>query len=64
MRAKVGDHLHVQGRIVGAHERDGEIIEVKHPDGTPPYRVRFMDGHEALVYPGPDCVVSPREPQG
>ncbi|MGW6836342.1 DUF1918 domain-containing protein, partial [Streptomyces sp. NPDC054949] len=26
-------------------------------NGTPPYRVRFQDGHEAVMSPGPDCVV-------
>ena len=25
--------------------------------GGPPYLVRFPDGHETLVFPGPDCVV-------
>ncbi|MER6851575.1 DUF1918 domain-containing protein [Streptomyces flaveolus] len=35
----------------------GEIIEVRGPNGEPPYVVRFPDGHETLVYPGPDCVI-------
>ena len=27
-----------------------------HEDGTPPYVVRWeADGHEGLVFPGPDC---------
>ena len=38
----------------------GEIIEVKGPGGTPPYLVRFDDGHQGLVFPGPDAVVEPR----
>jgi hypothetical protein len=58
MRAKVGDRLHVQSRTVGVPERLAEIIEVRHADGTPPYRVRFGDGHEALMFPGPDCLVT------
>jgi hypothetical protein len=38
--------------------RDAEILEVRHPDGTPPYLVRWSDtGHEALVFPGPDATV-------
>jgi hypothetical protein len=38
--------------------RDGEIIGVRHADGTPPYVVRWEDtGHESLVYPGPDAMV-------
>lgn len=57
MRAQVGDRLHVHGRIVGVQEQRGEIVEVRGEDGEPPYRVRFADGHEGLVYPGPDCEV-------
>ncbi|HZO68610.1 MAG: DUF1918 domain-containing protein [Kribbellaceae bacterium] len=57
MRAEVGDHLHVRGRTVGTQERHGEVIEVRGADGAPPYLVRFSDGHESLVFPGPDCVV-------
>jgi hypothetical protein len=61
MRAKVGDRLHVQSKIVGVPERLAEIIEVRHDDGTPPYLVRFGDGHEALMFPGPDCLVTERD---
>jgi Domain of unknown function (DUF1918) len=59
MQASVGDRLHVHGRIVGERERIGEIIEVRGSGGQPPYVVRFTDGRENLVYPGPDCVVEP-----
>jgi len=58
MRAKVGDQLHVQSKTVGIPERLAEIIEVRNTDGSPPYRVRFGDGHEALMFPGPDCLVT------
>lgn len=34
-----------------------EIIEVLGPNGTPPYRVRAEDGHEAIMSPGPDTAV-------
>jgi hypothetical protein len=57
MRAIVGDQLLVHGRTVGQHERQAEVIEVLGPDGTPPFRVRFDDGHEAVMAPGPDTVV-------
>lgn len=57
MRASVGDRLLVHGRTVGQHDRSAEVIEVLGPDGTPPYRVRFEDGHETLMSPGPDTVV-------
>ncbi|HEX4724500.1 MAG TPA: DUF1918 domain-containing protein [Pseudonocardiaceae bacterium] len=58
MRAKVGDQLHVRSKTVGVPERLAEIIEVRNDDGSPPYRVRFGDGHEALMFPGPDCLVT------
>lgn len=59
MQANVGDRLLVHGQIVGQGNRSGEIIEVRGPEGAPPYVVRFTDGHESLVYPGPDAVVEP-----
>jgi hypothetical protein len=60
MHALVGDRLHVHSRVVGIEERLGEILEVRGREGAPPYLVRFADGHEGLVYPGPDCLVEPR----
>ncbi|HEY1175869.1 MAG TPA: DUF1918 domain-containing protein [Phytomonospora sp.] len=59
MRASRGDRLRIHGRVIGRKDSCGEIVEVRGPDGGPPYRVRFDDGHESLVYPGPDCVVEP-----
>ncbi|GGU03155.1 hypothetical protein GCM10010289_25110 [Streptomyces violascens] len=53
----VGDRLLVHGRTVGQHDRQAEVIETLGPDGTPPFRVRFEDGHETLMSPGPDTVV-------
>ncbi len=60
MRATVGDRLHIHSRLVGQRDRFGEVVEVRGAEGQPPYLVRFSDGHESLVYPGPDCVVEPR----
>ncbi|MFI9007336.1 DUF1918 domain-containing protein [Actinosynnema sp. NPDC053489] len=60
MHATVGDRLHIHSRAVGLDEAVGEILEVRGPEGAPPYRVRFNDGHEGLVYPGPDSLVEPR----
>jgi len=37
MFAAVGDRLIVLGVREGVPPRDGEIIEVRHADGTPPY---------------------------
>jgi hypothetical protein len=57
VQASVGDRLFVHGRTVGQADHRAEIIEVRGPDGSPPYMVRYDDGHEALVFPGPDAVV-------
>jgi tartrate dehydratase beta subunit/fumarate hydratase class I family protein len=59
VQATVGDWLLVHGRIVGQHDRAAEVIEVLGENGEPPYRVRFEDGHEAIMTPGPDTVVRP-----
>ncbi|WP_067885553.1 DUF1918 domain-containing protein [Nocardia vaccinii] len=57
MQANVGDRLSVHSHTVGMPDRMGEILEVRGADGAPPYMVRFDDGHESLVFPGPDWVV-------
>ncbi|HLF41270.1 MAG TPA: DUF1918 domain-containing protein [Acidimicrobiia bacterium] len=58
MQAKVGDRLVIKGHHVGDHDRDAEILEVRGPDGGPPFRVRWAaDGHESLCFPGSDAVV-------
>lgn len=63
MKAHVGDRLVVAGPHVGAGDRVGVITEVSHADGTPPYRVRWLgDGHEGLIYPGPDAHIEPPAP--
>jgi hypothetical protein len=63
MQATVGDRVHLHGRTVGTKERFGEIVEVRGANGAPPYLVRFPDGHESLMYPGPDCVIEPGDQQ-
>ncbi|MET8872543.1 MULTISPECIES: DUF1918 domain-containing protein [unclassified Nocardia] len=62
MMANVGDRLLVHGHVVGQGDRHGEIVEVRGPEGAPPYVVRFDDGHESLVYPGPDAIIEPAMP--
>ena len=61
MRATVGDRLHVHGSKVGETDKVAEIIEVRGEQGGPPYWVRFPDGRETLIYPGPDSVVESPE---
>jgi hypothetical protein len=58
MQATKGDHLVIHGRNVGKGDRRGEVIDVRGKDGQPPYVVRWEpDGHEGLVFPGPDCEI-------
>ncbi|MGD9527129.1 DUF1918 domain-containing protein [Pseudonocardia sp.] len=60
MRAKVGDWLIIEGRKVDDRRRQGQILEVQHADGSPPYRVRWVeDGHESVVFPGPEARIEP-----
>ncbi|QTD96433.1 DUF1918 domain-containing protein [Streptomyces cyanogenus] len=56
MRAHLGDQLVIESPTTGAARRDGEIIGLRHEDGTPPYDVRWSDTDEVtLVFPGPDA---------
>ncbi|WP_432133698.1 MULTISPECIES: DUF1918 domain-containing protein [unclassified Streptomyces] len=56
MRARVGDEIVVRGTGSGVVTRDGEIVGVHHPDGSPPYDVRWSDtGRVTLYFPGPDA---------
>lgn len=64
MRAAVGDRLHVRGRTVGDRDHSAEIVEVRGPDGSPPYLVRYDDGHEAVVFPGADASVEHPQTSG
>ncbi|MFE9173722.1 DUF1918 domain-containing protein [Streptomyces kebangsaanensis] len=61
MRASVGDQLVQHGRVVGQHDQISEVVEVMGKGGNPPYRVRFPDGHEAVMSPGPDCQIRHRK---
>ncbi|MCX4725709.1 DUF1918 domain-containing protein [Streptomyces sp. NPDC090052] len=61
MHASKGDRLVVHGRVVGRQDHVVEIVEVLGPDGAPPYRVRAENGHETIMTPGPDAVVSHRD---
>lgn len=61
MHATVGDRLIVHGTHVDDKVKDGEILEVRGKNGEPPYVVRWDDGHEGLVFPGPDATVRHQE---
>ena len=58
MIASVGDRILIVSNQLDRPVRDGEILEVRGPDGGPPYLVRWTDtGHSGLVFPGPDARV-------
>ena len=57
MKAAEGDRIIIRGTTVERSDRHGQIVEVRGPDGTPPYRVRFDDGHETTIFPGGDFVI-------
>jgi len=57
MQATIGDRLHVHSNVVGAYDKIATIIDIRGAHGSPPYLVRFADGHETLIYPGADCVI-------
>lgn len=71
MKAAVGDRVFVASGRPG-HERMGRIVELRHPDGTPPYVVRWDDtGAEEVSFlrsdsrierPTPEHVSAPMAP--
>jgi len=55
MKAQVGDQVLVASAQAGVPARSGTIVELRHPDGTPPYVVRWSDtGHEGVYFPRHD----------
>jgi len=65
VQARPGEWLVVHGRVTDAPERVGQIVEVPHPDGSPPYVVRWVgDEHTSVVFPGPDAGVVADQPHG
>lgn len=58
MQAAVGERIVVRARHQGEPDRDGEVLEVRGPDGGPPYLVRWSaSGHEGLFFPESDTVI-------
>lgn len=65
MIAQVGDRLVQHGVHLGERTRVGIITAVRHPDGSPPYEVRWLDdGHQTLVFPGPEAHIEPGDRAG
>jgi CBS domain-containing protein len=57
MHASVGDRIVIQTECVGRPARTGTVAEVLGGPDCEHYRVRWDDGHETLLYPGPDTRV-------
>lgn len=56
MSANVGDRIRLHANTVDTPDRTGTIVGVLGADG-PPYRVRFDNGDETIVTPGPDATI-------
>ena len=61
MQANIGDQLVIESRKVDSPRKAGEVLEVHGADGGPPYVVRWTDGHEGLMFPGPDAHIVPKQ---
>jgi hypothetical protein len=57
MRAQVGDRIILAADHVDQPTRDGKILEVRGPDGGPPFLVEWSDGHTGLIFPGPGSIL-------
>ncbi|GLZ54119.1 DUF1918 domain-containing protein [Actinomycetospora sp. NBRC 106378] len=58
MSANVGDRITLHANSVDAPDRTGTIVGVLGTDG-PPYRVRYDNGDETILTPGPDATIEP-----
>jgi hypothetical protein len=62
MYAKAGDWLIVEITGTDHGVRRAKILEVASLDGSPPFRVRWLDtDREGLVFPGADAYVLTRD---
>ena len=61
--ARPGDVIAVDGQHLGDHGHLGEVVEVLGEPGRQRFRVRWDDGRETIVYPGPDAHLRRRGPR-
>jgi hypothetical protein len=63
MHGEVGHWIVIRSRVLDTPMRLGQILEVSHPDGSPPYVVRWSDDNRtSVVFPGPDATVVEHPP--
>ena len=55
---EIGDRVFIRGRHVDDSDRSGVIVAVLGRGGTAPYRARFQNGQERLIFPGPDATIT------
>ncbi|WP_079249761.1 DUF1918 domain-containing protein [Streptomyces sp. IMTB 2501] len=56
--SRAGDEIVVRGTTAGVIARDGAIVGLRHPHGSPPCDPRRTDnGRVALCFPGSDAYV-------
>jgi hypothetical protein len=60
MDAQVGDTIVVDARQTGQLPREGEILEVIERTGSVCYRVRWVDAHQSMYFPGTDAHIVAR----
>jgi Domain of unknown function (DUF1918) len=53
MKARQGDLIFIDSAQVGSPARVGEVMKVIHGDVSISYRVKWTDGAETLISPGP-----------
>jgi len=65
VRAQVGDRITVRGHLAVLPDRECEVVEVRKPDGEPPYLVRWAgSGRQSVFFPGPDAGIGNEKRQG
>ena len=49
MKASVGDRIVVVSSQLGHPVREGVVVELRHPDGSPPYVVQWAEDRKSVV---------------
>jgi Domain of unknown function (DUF1918) len=57
MHAELGDRIVIETATLDAPRRSGEVVEVIGEGDREHYRVRWLDGHESVLFPGGDARV-------
>lgn len=62
--AEPGDRIVIRGQSIGRKERHGTIVEVRGPEGGPPFVVHWSDDphaepHDVLFFPSSDAAIAP-----